>query len=115
MPNFRMLSLRAEPITANAHGCTGRVYRVPLGEMADVPAADVQMLGANGFLLVAGDAPVGPTADRPRSRPNIVQPGAPPIFGEQLRIGQRYLDTDVRALVVWTGKAWVDVLTGKGV
>jgi hypothetical protein len=60
-----------------------------------VPDFDAQALGANGWLLTAKDG-TGTTAQRP-SAPFI---------------DARYYDTDVGAILVYDGAAWLNAITG---
>jgi hypothetical protein len=73
------------------------------GGFVDVGRHDANLLGANGWFLIA---PSGPTAARP-------QAGAAadlPNHAIELRAGERFYDTTLARMVYWNPalKAWVD-------
>jgi hypothetical protein len=73
----------------------GRSYICTAGAALAVPDFDAQALGANGWLLTAKDG-TGTTAQRPSA----------PL------IDARYYDTDVGAILVYDGAAWLNAITG---
>lgn len=79
---------KAASITIN-----GRTYACAANSFVDVPALDAYLMGANGWVLVAGS---GTTAQRPST----------PFQGTL------YHDTTVGLVVVFEGSAWRNPATG---
>jgi hypothetical protein len=95
-----MANWRLTPPDNNTHepmAVNGRTYSCNVGSTVDVPEFDAKVLIANGWINTAGpNAQVGTTALRPT---------AP-------KVGERYLDTTVGAVVTWTGSGWTHSVTG---
>jgi hypothetical protein len=94
MPTRRLLppvAIGQQTLTVN-----GRSYTGQPGSTADIVDFDADMLAANGWLDCGFS---GPTSARPTT----------PVAG------QRYVDTQVGAVIVFDGALWRNILTGSAV
>ena len=89
------------PITCSAFG---RNYTASgPGVVQDVPDQDAQILGANGWQIIAL---VGTTAQRPNN---------PSMTPAMPFAGQEYVDTTLGAVIVFDGTTWRNAITGAAV
>lgn len=91
-------------IATQAMVANGRAYSAAAGQPLDVLDADGEILGANGWIVVA---PSGPTS----ARPTAVLGGAPYAASE----GARFFDTTLNYLIIYAGGAWRNPATGAAV
>ncbi len=91
--NVRILA----PASVASVVANGRTYTATAG-LADVPDFDAAVACSNGWQRLEN---VGTTAQRP-------------VLGTD-QAGQRFIDTTIGAVIVWTGAAWRNVVTGAAV
>jgi len=86
------------PANGETRTVFGRTYIGIPGTPQDVPDADANVLGANGWTICAKQG-VGTTAQRPTAPER----------------GHEFTDTTVGATIKWDGKVWRHAVTGAAV